>query len=66
MNYGLNDREIKTSDELADLYYWMDRDPRAVSYEDIGRLYGEAARNPNIHYRALEINKAKYLKRRKK
>lgn len=62
----LNKEETKLAQELANLYYWMDESPASVSNDDIGRLYAAAANNPKIHYRALELNKAMYKKRKEK
>ncbi|MDY0257310.1 hypothetical protein [Gudongella oleilytica] len=49
---------------LANLYKQMDDDCRIFNNLDIQELYGAAAKNPDIHYMALEINKQHYKKRR--
>lgn len=62
----LNNNDLSLAYELAGLYAQMDKDCRSVSNSDIQRLYGVAAKNRNIHYKALELNKAKFLSNKRK
>jgi hypothetical protein len=61
----LNKEDYKTACELADLYYRMDVDCRMVNGEEKERLYTEKAKNKDIHYKALELVKARFRKQYK-
>lgn len=60
----LTDEEIKTAENLADMYNKVSEGIR-VNYLDKKRLYIAKDQNPYIHYLALEINKKRWRRKGK-
>lgn len=65
MSQSLSPEEKLLAQELAEIYYWMDKDCRRVSPIDKERLYSLAAKNSLIHYVARELCSQGYRKKTK-
>lgn len=62
----LNKKDLDLAYQLANVYYYMDKNCNDVDPFDKDRLYQAITKNPNIHYKALEINNSKNKKRKNK